>query len=153
MKNSVKFLLAVALLVLSLFLVLSIVAFYHFDVFEALEWHKLAGAVLFLLLPLHVILHVKKFKKLMHEFYQNITSQKSGIDSKKEIIKRLGAMKLCEFSLWQGLSYEALEAMIEKEFRVTIHQEETLDELSKRINEEVFSLYLKSVYCKLHLSD
>ena len=89
----------------------------------------------------------------MHEFYQNITSQKSGVDTKKEIIKRLGAMNLSAFSVWQGLSYEVMETMIEKEFRVTIHQEETLDELSKRINEEVFSLYLKSVYCKLHSID
>lgn len=148
-----KFLVAVALFFLSLFLIFSIVVFYYFDIFSAFEWHKIAAIVLFSLLPLHVILHVKKFKKLMHEFYQNITSQKSGVDTKKEIIKRLGAMNLSAFSVWQGLSYEVMETMIEKEFRVTIHQEETLDELSKRINEEVFSLYLKSVYCKLHSID
>ncbi|MDD3344638.1 MAG: hypothetical protein PHR87_13825 [Sulfurospirillaceae bacterium] len=150
MKNNVKFLFAVGLLFLSLFLAINIVIFYNFGVASALDWHKTLGVVLFSLVPIHLILHFKKFKKLFHEFYQSITFKKSSMDTKKEIIKRLGAMKFSDYALWLGVSYERIYTMIEKEFKVTIHQEETLDELSKRINEEVFALYLKSVYDKLH---
>ena len=150
MKNSVKFILSVILVSLVIALVWNIFAFYQFGAVSALFWHGTLGIILVALIPLHVSLHFKKFKKLAYEFYGAITGKKSTADSKKQIMKHLGVMKLEDFALWHGLSYEALENLAQQEYHITIHQEETLDELSQRANEEVFALYLKTVEYKLN---
>lgn len=149
MKNSFKLVIAFILMFLVIALAWSIATFYYFDVASALFWHQTVGIVFVSLIPLHVILHFKKLKKLAYECYYNLTGKKNSADIKKQIIKRLGTMKLGDFALWHGVAYDELENIAHKELKMTIHQEETLDELSKRANEEVFAFYLKIVDYKL----
>lgn len=149
MKNSVKLVIALILMFLVISLAWNIVAFYHFGIASALFWHETLGIVLVSLIPLHVILHFKKLKKLAYECYYSLTGKKNTADVKKQIIKRLGTMKLGDFALWHGVAYDELENIAHKELKMAIHQEETLDELSKRANEEVFALYLRIVDYKL----
>lgn len=151
MRNKFKFLMTVILLSLILFLVENIFQFYFFGTASALVWHEVLGIIVLLLIPIHIMLHFRRLKMLANEFFNGFRPDHHAVDFKDRISKYLAKMKLEDFAIYQGLSYATLGTILQEALNVTIHQDETFNELSTHLKEDVFEIYLKIVAYQLNI--
>lgn len=147
--NGLKLFIALVLVLTITALFISVIMVNDYGIASALLWHQRIGIFILCLVPIHIVLHFKKLKKLVLESLQHIHGMETQLDKKERIVNHFKHLSMRDFALFHRLSFEDLSQFFIEEYQVTLQPEERLAEVSKRLHVEVFSLFLAIVDFRL----
>ncbi len=138
-------------LLVALFVSLLLIALFFSIVLapSLFAWHPWIGYSVLCLVPIHVALHFKKLKKLILESLAMARDEETQAEKKERIVRHIKHDTLKNFAVWIHLEFHELAQYCQTLYRVTIRPEETMAELSRRTQIEVFSLFLAIIDLKL----
>jgi hypothetical protein len=125
--------------------------FYNADYTQtALSWHMYMGALVLLLMPVHMIIKKNKIKKLAQEFI-NILLRKDikHVNNKEELLENIKKCSIKEIADLFGVKLDTLVENLEKNHIVLSSEVQTLKDIAKENSKDMYQIFI--LILRLHV--
>jgi hypothetical protein len=125
--------------------------FYNADYTQtALSWHMYMGALVLLLMPVHMIIKKNKMKKLAQEFI-NILLRKDikHVNNKEELLENIKKRSIKEIADLFGVKLDTLVENLEKNHIVLSSEVQTLKDIAKENSKDMYQIFI--LILRLHV--